>query len=328
MTWQTHTLLIVDDNINNLRFAMTHLKAYSYKVLTASTGEDGIARAKLTLPDLILLDVMMPDIDGYEVCARLKANPTTQDIPIIFMTAISDASHKTRGLREGAVDYVTKPVDESELLMRVRTHLELRDLRLGAERKVDSQKGEIVALTQQIDRLRVEKETLYETITAQTEQINRWAQQTMQERVRDNRGVQLFIRNQIQNRMSQALQKLEAIQDRGQTAVSDEVQALVGETLSLFQELEGEFKRLTDSLSDSPQMTRAELYQTLSDREYQTLVRMARGQSNAVIADKMGVTPATISTYLRRIKQKLEITDGQTLLQVAFMLKLDDDETG
>ena len=132
----THTILIIDDNINNLKVAVTHLRAYSYKILVASTGTDGLARAQLAQPDLILLDLMMPDIDGFEVCARLKANPMTASIPVIFMTAVAEATHKTRGLKEGAVDYVTKPVDSSELLLRVKTHLELRDLRLNLEQEV------------------------------------------------------------------------------------------------------------------------------------------------------------------------------------------------
>src|SRR5436190_3439083 len=120
------TLLIVDDNVTNLKVAVEHLKAYSYTILTSSNGEAGLERAQLTQPDLILLDIKMPGIDGVETCRRLKANPATNTIPVIFMTALGDSQDKVRGLEAGAVDYVTKPIEAAELLARGQTHLILR----------------------------------------------------------------------------------------------------------------------------------------------------------------------------------------------------------
>lgn len=121
------SILLIDDNQTNLRVIMDCLKTGGFKVMTARNGEMGIKRAKFAPPDLILLDVMMPGIDGFETCRRLKADDATKDIPIIFMTALNDVENKLRGFDAGGVDYVTKPIEEVEVLARVKTHLSLRN---------------------------------------------------------------------------------------------------------------------------------------------------------------------------------------------------------
>ncbi len=122
-------LLIVDDTSANLGVIASHLEDNGFDIVIAQSGEDGIRRAQRTLPDLILLDVMMPGIDGFETCRRLKAMPETADIPVIFMTALSDTSDKVTGFEAGGVDYVTKPIQIAEALVRINTHLGLRAVR-------------------------------------------------------------------------------------------------------------------------------------------------------------------------------------------------------
>ena len=134
-------VLVVDDNVTNLKVASEHLKAAGYRVLTARDGESAIGRAVLARPHLILLDVQMSGIDGLETCRRLKSNPQTGDIPIIFMTVLSNIEDKLKGFEAGGVDYVPKPFQVEELLARVNTHLTLFHLQkrlLGeiAERKM------------------------------------------------------------------------------------------------------------------------------------------------------------------------------------------------
>ena len=102
-------------------------------ITTARNGEMGIRRAQFAPPDLILLDVMMPGIDGFETCRRLKADETTRDVPIIFITVMKDVESKLKGFEAGGVDYVTKPIEEREVLARVRTHLELQRARKTLE---------------------------------------------------------------------------------------------------------------------------------------------------------------------------------------------------
>lgn len=122
------TLLIVDDIPSNLSVLTDFLSHAGFKVLVAQDGKRAVKKAEHVHPDLILLDVMMPGMDGFEVCRTLKSQPTTQDIPIIFMTALADTVDKLKGFELGAADYITKPIQHEEVLARVNTHLKLSHL--------------------------------------------------------------------------------------------------------------------------------------------------------------------------------------------------------
>jgi PAS domain S-box-containing protein len=121
-------ILIVDDIPFNLKLLSTLLGNHNFKVSVASNGKTALKMAELKYPHLILLDVMMPGIDGFEVCQQLKANPKTQDIPIIFLTALSEMASKVKGFELGGVDYIIKPFHPKEVLIRVKTHLHLSHL--------------------------------------------------------------------------------------------------------------------------------------------------------------------------------------------------------
>jgi PAS domain S-box-containing protein len=121
-------IVIVDDKPTNLGVLFDFLTDSGFRVLVAQDGESAIQKVEYAHPDLILLDVMMPGIDGFETCRRLKANESTQDIPVIFMTALSDTVDKVKGFTLGAVDYITKPVQQEEVKARVTTHLTIRNL--------------------------------------------------------------------------------------------------------------------------------------------------------------------------------------------------------
>jgi len=122
------TILIADDNPTNLEVLFEVLKQNGFKVLVAIDGEGAIEQVEYAQPDIILLDVMMPGMNGFEVCRHLKESKTTKDIPVIFMTALADTVDKVRGFELGAIDYVTKPLQHEEVLGRVTTHLTLRNL--------------------------------------------------------------------------------------------------------------------------------------------------------------------------------------------------------
>jgi len=122
-------VLMVDDTPANLGVLYELLSEAGYDVLVAEDGESALERAAYARPDLILLDVMMPGIDGFETCRCLKERPDTRDIPVIFMSALSDTVDKVKGLRLGAVDYVTKPFQHEEVLARVHTHLTVQRLK-------------------------------------------------------------------------------------------------------------------------------------------------------------------------------------------------------
>ncbi|MBN4001611.1 response regulator [Nostoc sp. LPT] len=129
-------ILVVDDTTTNLEIVFNILTNVGFKVITENNGERALKQVEFQLPDLILLDVMMPGIDGFETCKRLKENSATCDIPVIFMTANSDTHSKVKGLNIGAVDYITKPFHEEELLARIKTHLQLRNLTKTLEKRV------------------------------------------------------------------------------------------------------------------------------------------------------------------------------------------------
>jgi DNA-binding response OmpR family regulator len=121
-------ILLVDDNPTNLQVLYQTLDGHGYRLLAARNGKDAIAIAERAAPDLILLDVLMPEIDGYETCARLKAEARTSDCAIIFLSALNDARDRAHGLELGAVDFVNKPFQAEEILARVKTHLTIREL--------------------------------------------------------------------------------------------------------------------------------------------------------------------------------------------------------
>ncbi len=143
LSQDSELILIVDDTPANLEVISDTLSDAGFEVAIAPSGERAFKQLQLQLPDLILLDVMMPIMDGFEVCQQLKANPITQDIPVIFMTALSDTESKTKGFELGAVDYITKPFQEAEVLARVKTHLQLRRLTKNLEQQVAQRTSEL-----------------------------------------------------------------------------------------------------------------------------------------------------------------------------------------
>jgi CheY-like chemotaxis protein len=125
---QLQTILIVDDNPTNLEVLSETLTRSGYQVSVAIDGESAIEQVKYHLPSLILLDIMMPGIDGFETCRRLKQNSASRDIPVIFMTALADTDHKVKGFSLGAIDYITKPFQREEVLARIEVQIRLQCL--------------------------------------------------------------------------------------------------------------------------------------------------------------------------------------------------------
>jgi diguanylate cyclase (GGDEF)-like protein len=138
-----HTILVVDDNPTNLEVISETLSGTAWEILVAIDGESAIAQADYARPELILLDVMMPGMDGFTTCEQLKCNPNTQHIPVIFTTALADTNHKIRGFEVGAVDYITKPFDRREVLARIRTHLRLQTLQHQLRQQNEQLQAEI-----------------------------------------------------------------------------------------------------------------------------------------------------------------------------------------
>ncbi|MEG3849953.1 adenylate/guanylate cyclase domain-containing protein [Microcoleus sp. herbarium19] len=161
------TILIVDDSLNNLTLLERILSRKGYKVGLASSGKLALDSVNATQPDLILLDIMMPDMDGYEVCSRLKSSDRTRGIPIIFLSALVEVSHKVKAFNAGGVDYITKPFEPVEVVARVENQLRLRELELQLTEKNKMYRREI-AFREQTE---IEARLLLETTKFQKEQI-------------------------------------------------------------------------------------------------------------------------------------------------------------
>jgi signal transduction histidine kinase len=150
------TVLVVDDIEQNVMLLEAYLKLQGYIVEKAFNGEEALRKVELNLPDLILLDIMMPGIDGYEVCTRLKNDPKTQFIPIVMVTALQDIEDKIKGIEVGADDFISKPFNKEELFTRVKSLLRIKRLRDALQdsyQTVAKQNEELIALNQMKDGL-------------------------------------------------------------------------------------------------------------------------------------------------------------------------------
>ena len=120
-------ILVVDDSPKNVEILQNFLLRHGYQVLTAFDGTQAFEICKRHLPDLVLLDIIMPKMNGYETCASLKKEESTKDIPVIFLSSLTDIDDLIQGFQFGAVDYITKPFNSHEILVRIKTHLDLKN---------------------------------------------------------------------------------------------------------------------------------------------------------------------------------------------------------
>ena len=149
MTKQNFIIFIVDDMPANLGILDEFLSHHGFEVLIAKDGKSALAKVEKAQPHLILLDILMPELDGFETCRRLKANPVTYDIPVIFMTALTDTVDKVKGFELGAVDYITKPFEQEEVLARIKTHLRINQL----QQQLQAQNTQLQTTNEQLDKL-------------------------------------------------------------------------------------------------------------------------------------------------------------------------------
>jgi signal transduction histidine kinase len=159
----TETILVIDDSPTNLEVLYSALSSAGYEVLVEMDGMSGIEQIKNNPPDLILLDIMMPKLDGFETCRLLQADLSTKDIPIIFITALADIEEKVKGLSLGAVDYITKPFQQDEVLARVHLHLKLRRLNIELdqqkqllEKRVEERTAELYQALEQLKKTQLQ----------------------------------------------------------------------------------------------------------------------------------------------------------------------------
>ncbi|MFU8789167.1 MAG: PAS domain-containing protein [Methylobacter sp.] len=180
MLFTAPTVLIVDDTPTNLGIVVESLESRGYRLVVAQDGIEGLQRAAFVKPDIILLDVMMPGLDGFEVCRRLKNNADTAGIPVIFMTALAETEHKITGFKVGGVDYITKPMQIEEVIARVGTHLNLQAM----QRQLQTQNAQLQAQQVELERRVMQR-------TSELSASNRLLREEIEERKRIEEALSL-----------------------------------------------------------------------------------------------------------------------------------------
>jgi len=152
-SFEKMTILAVDDKLENLKVLFKYLEDSGFELMVAQSGEEALKHTERIIPDIILLDVLMPGLDGFETCRRLKENQKTQNTPVIFMTALTDTVDKVRGFEAGAVDYLTKPLQHEEVLARVNAHLTIRKYQQQLQKQNELLKQKNIQLKKSNDKI-------------------------------------------------------------------------------------------------------------------------------------------------------------------------------
>lgn len=342
----TINILIVDDTPENLHLLAAILTERGYKVRLAPSGAHALQSVQKNQPDLILLDIMMPNMDGYEVCRALKVAEPTRDLPVIFISALDDIFDKMTAFSVGGVDYITKPFQEAEVLARVKTHLTIRQLQqeleqknqalhnlnVSLEEKVQARTTQLAqanqALTAEIEqriRHQEEKERLFNLVSQQSEQLRSMTNWLIETQQQERQGLSANLHKEIQQKVSLLQAELSVVQnllltgdlalisghlDQGQLILAQMSRFVESITLTLHQATAH-----TQDLSQGPLLK-------LTSREREVLKLVAGGKNTPEIAAILTVTPSTVHTYNKRIREKLDIHDLAGLVKFALAHQL------
>lgn len=199
-----YTILVVDDNPSNIGIMLNYLKDIGFNIIVARDGESAIHAARLSHPDLILLDVMMPGIDGFQTCQQMKADETIRDIPVIFSTALTDTVDIVKGFDSGGVDYITKPFQSEEVCVRINNHLALSTLRKQLESQNKKLETEIIMRQKAEDALQIANANLEQRVQERTREL---------ESSNENLKNEILERKQAQAALAKATKKLHLLNE-------------------------------------------------------------------------------------------------------------------
>lgn len=299
MATKTHTkiVLVVDDAIDSIHMLNDVLEDAGFTVLVALEGAQALTITKNIRPDIILLDAIMPNLDGFETCKQLKQNSQLADVPIIFMTGLTDTEHVVMGLNAGGVDYVTKPINSDELIARMRVHLTNARITQSARLALDTAgqylftinlQGQLVWATQQVYELLGDAGATADSIALTpmvVQQLHDWLSH------KPEAGRQL------------SLQKL--------------AKELNVEMLNLMDGKEY-LLRLTNShkSTDDTQALREQF--AVTNREADVLLWIANGKTNREIGQILEMSPRTVNKHLEQIFKKLGVENRTSAAAVAI----------
>lgn len=283
------SVLIVDDVLDNLAYLHDALDESGYMVLVANSGQTALQRAYDAQPNVILLDAMMPEMDGFETCRQLKANSLTRHIPVIFMTGLTEAEHVAAGFEAGGVDYVTKPIRPKEVLARIASHLQTVKLMNQARSALDAFGQAAIAVT-----------PLDGKIVWQSPLARQWMQRYFYEGglhavEATPEAILHWLLNMQQNK-GMPTQPLNII--KGSSRL----------TLSLADDnSEEQWIVLLSEESDEAQIQALTTTFGLTKRESEVLYWAIKGKTNRDIGDILGTSPRTVNKHLEHVFTKLGV---------------------
>ena len=279
---ETHhtTILVVDDAPDSLRFLTDTLEGEGYGVRIARDGHAALASLAAELPDLVLMDAVMPGIDGFETTRRIKADPALASVPVIFMTGLSETENIVDGLAAGGVDYVKKPIVLAELLARLKVHLGNARIAAGAQSALDASNRPLLALDG-------EGRVLWTTPKSAA--------------ILDRRfGV--AVGGQLPPALAGQLQRLAM----GEARVKQDFADGRVEFAAVATKGEERHFRLTETLEGADETLLAQRH-GLTEREAEVLLWISRGKANREISEILGISPRTVNKHLEQIFEKMGI---------------------
>ena len=287
------TVLIVDDTPANLALLSDTLSEAQYRVLVATDGLSAIEQISYSKPDIILLDVVMPGIDGFETCNRLKSNPDTFDIPVLFMTGLSELDDLLRGFSEGGLDYIVKPIRPAEVLARIEVHLQQTRNRLRAEQLI--QHNDFAAVV-------VDNQGIINWLTPAAEQ---WLQNFSQEfDLITCQGINDALPSKLLVSFQQWIQHLANV---GSDATEFKLGSGFNLSISPCDNERGYLLLLQHEGDNwTPENLKEKL--KLTFREAEILMWISRGKTNKEIGLILNTSPRTVNKHLEHIFEKLGVS--------------------
>ena len=291
---QQGVVLIVDDTPESLAFMNEALAAVGYTVLVAMDGEQSLNIARLMTPDLILLDAVMPRMDGFDTCRALKADPVTEDVPVIFLTGLSDSSDVLKGLEAGGVDYLTKPVNLDEMLARVQVHL-------STAMRTKSARLALEEMGQPAFACDIHGQIIWAT---------RCAEELVESTGRPLSEWQAVLNEQLPSWLMRTPERNAMLRISGSSVE-------IG-VRYLGRPLPSEY--LMRFVLNEEEAARTVLKKTfdLTDRETQVLFWLSRGKTNQEIAQILSMSPRTVNKHLEPVFRKLGVENRTAAVATAL----------
>lgn len=314
---------------------INHLDNAGYKIMVAESGRTALEQVRRTLPDIILLDVVMPDLDGYETCHMLKSTPYTAAIPVLFLTNLNDPVDRVRGFQVGGVDYINKPIEPNEVLARVRTHITLYKLQQQLaennaqlakqnvklettlrhqNEKIERKNADLRTETVLRRRYEVDQQAFYQRIHHQDMRLAELVANVL-ERQSDTAGELLTVMYApLHTKLVQMSQSLNEMMKQPE---SDE--SSLENLLANVKEMQEHLMQFLsdDNLAEYKQIS--EQFATLSEREHEVFHLLVTGKSIGEISAELNVSEATIRTYRTRIMNKLDAFHLPALVRIALL---------